>query len=531
MNENRTYDAIIIGGGHNGLVNAAYLAKGGLDTLVLERRPFVGGAAITEELEPGFKFTTFSYALSLLRPDIVQDLDLVEHGMMVLPMPNTFQPETNGDYLFLGADSHENYHEIARHSPEDAEAYHDFGHIMDRVCHAMKPLVDMIPPNSRSQEPEELAKMAELESYLEGLDPDVQEMVNRLWTGSVADILDDYFENDLLKAMITSSAIIGSKVGPRSERSGLIWLFHKMGEYDGVFGDWGFHKGGNGGFTQTLARAVESFGGTIQTDAAVSHVINQNGKAVGVALENGDELYADIVVSALDPRRTFMQLVDPAELPDDLVEAITNYKFQGTAAKVNFALTDVPPFPGLEGREEIFMGFTNVGPSIDYLEEAFADAKAGRFSRRPFLDCCVQSTVDPDMAPAGKHIMSCFVMYAPYHLSESDWDTERENLGDAVQETIEEFFPGFGKLILHREVVTPLDIERMVGLSEGNIFQGELFAPQMFFNRPAPGWNQYRTPIAGYYQCGSGTHPGGCVIGGPGKLAAQQIFGDREVTA
>ena len=209
------------------------------------------------------------------------------------------------------------------------------------------------------------------------------------------------------------------------------------------------------------------------------------------------------------------------------VEAITNYKFQGTAAKVNFALDGLPPFPGMENLPEVFAGFTNVGPSIEYLEEAFADCQAGRYSRRPFLDCCVQSTIDPDMTPAGKHIMSCFVMYAPYHLADSDWDSERENLGDTVQTTLEEFFPGFGDLVLHREVVTPLDIERLVGLTEGNIFAGELFASQMFLNRPAPGWNQYRTPIQGYYQCGSGTHPGGCVIGGPGKLAAQQILGDR----
>jgi phytoene dehydrogenase-like protein len=523
---NEKYDAIVIGGGHNGLVNACYLAKGGLNTLVLERRPFVGGAAITEELIPGFKFTTFSYALSLLRPDIVQDLDLVKHGMMVLPMPYTFQPDTNGDYLLLGADTYENYHQIARYSLNDAEGYLDLGHILDRLCYALKPLMDMIPPNSVSDNPEEVRRLAEVNGYLDNLDEDLKPLLDKLWTGSVSDILDEYFEHELVKSMIASSSIIGSKVGPRSPNSGLVWLFHKMGEVDGVFGEWGFHKGGNGGFTQVLARAFEAFGGTIQLDAAVDSVIDENGTAIGVRLANGDEFYADIIVSALDPRRTFTQLVDPAKLPSDLVEAITNYKFQGTAAKVNFALEAPPTFPGLEGRTDIFQGFTNIGPSIDYLEEAFADADAGRFSRRPFLDCCVQSTIDPDMTPAGKHIMSCFVMYAPYHLAESDWDTERENLANTVQATLEEFFPGFGKLVLHRECVTPLDIERIVGLSEGNIFAGELFAPQMFMNRPAPGWNQYRTPIAGYYQCGSGTHPGGCVIGGPGKLAAQQIFND-----
>ncbi|MBT8251130.1 MAG: NAD(P)/FAD-dependent oxidoreductase, partial [Acidimicrobiia bacterium] len=270
----------------------------------------------------------------------------------------------------------------------------------------------------------------------------------------------------------------------------------------------------------------------IRTAAEVDEVIVEEGSAVGVRLVDGEEIRAATVVSALDPRRTFMQLVDPALLPSDLRSTIGSMKFQGTAAKVNFALGGLPPFPGLEDRPEAFEGFTNIGPSIEYLETAFADCEAGRFSRRPFLDVCVQSTLDPDMSPPGKHVMSCFVMYAPYHLrsedgSIGDWDVEREQLGDTVQATLEEFFPGFGDLILHREIVTPLDIERTVGLTEGNIFAGELFAEQMFFNRPAPGWNQYRTPIEGYYQCGSGTHPGGCVIGGPGKLAATQILHDR----
>ncbi len=518
------YDAIVIGGGHNGLVNAGYLAKAGLSTLVLERRHLVGGAAITEELVPGFHFTTFSYAISLIRPEIVQDLELVKYGMMVLPLINTFQPGLDGEYLFLGSDADANYHEIARHSIEDAEAARDLDHLISRLCRALKPWMDRIPPNSLSSDPADIAAIAELETYMAGLDREVREMMEKFTRCSAAEILDEYFENELVKALYASSGIIGSRVGPRDKESGLVWLFHKMGDYDGVPGQWGFHKGGNGGFTQVLARAVEGWGGTIRTHAGVDRVIYENGRATGVTLEDGSTLEADIVVSALDPRQTFTRLVDPDDLPQDLVQHIAEYKFQGSAAKVNFALSDLPSFPGLEGRDDIFRGFTNLGPSIDYLEQAFADCKAGRFSRRPFLDCCVQSTLDPDMTPPGKHIMSAFVMYAPYHLAESDWETERENLGDTVQSTIEEFFPGFGDSVLHREVVTPLDIETLLGLSEGNIFAGELFESQLFLNRPAPGWNQYRTPIEGYYQCGSGTHPGGCVTGGPGKLAAQQIL-------
>lgn len=531
MQQQTHYDAIVIGGGHNGLVNASYLAKAGLKTLVLEQRPFVGGAAITEELLPGYKFTTFSYALSLVRPDIVEDLDLATHGLMVLPMTNTFQPGFHGEYLLLGPDKDANFHEISRFSVRDAEAYRDLSHLIDRVCHALRPLVDEIPPNSVSQDPADLAEMAKLEQYMADMSADVREMLNKFTSCSAAEILDEYLESDLLKAQIVSSGIIGSKAGPHSKESGLVWLFHKLGEYDGVQGEWGFHKGGNGGFTQVVARAFEALGGTIQTDAAVDRVVYADGGAVGVRLKDGTVIDAPIVVSALDPRRTFMQLVDPNDLPADLIQAITDYKFQGTASKVNFALSGIPTFPGLEGRRDIFTGFTNVGPSIEYLEEAFADCLAGRFSRRPFIDCCLQSTVDPDMSPPGKHVLSCFVMYTPYELAESDWDAERENMADAVQATLEEFFPGFGALVEHREIVTPLDIERVVGLSEGNIFAGELFSPQMFLNRPAAGWNQYRTPIAGYYQCGSGTHPGGGVMGGPGKLAARQILKDRAALA
>ncbi len=522
------YDAIVVGAGHNGLVNACYLAKAGLNTLLLERRHLVGGATITEEVVPGFHFTTFSYAISLMRPEIVKDLELVKHGMMVLPLVNTFQPGLDGEYLLLGAESDANYHEIARHSAADAEAARDLDHLIARLVRSLKPWMDRIPPNSRSSDPADLAALAELEGWYEALDPDVRAMLERFRTKSAAEILGEYFESDLVKALYASSGIIGSRCSVRDRASGIVWLFHKLGEFDGDPGHWGFHKGGNGGFTQVLARAFESFGGTVRLNASVAGLRYEEGRSTGVELEDGTVIESDLVVSALDPRQTFLRLVDPEDLPEDLVGRIRDFKFQGTAAKVNFALSDVPTFPGLEGREDIFRGFTNLGPSIDYLMEAWADCEAGRVSRRPFVDCCVQSTIDPDMAPAGQHVMSCFVMYAPYHLADSDWETERDNLGITVQETIEEFFPGFGELVLHREVVTPMDIEQLIGLSEGNIFAGELLEDQLFLNRPAPGWNQYRTPISGYYQCGSGTHPGGCVTGGPGWLAAKQILGDRE---
>jgi phytoene dehydrogenase-like protein len=530
MAKSNDYDAIVIGGGHNGLVNGAYLDRAGLKTLILERRHLVGGAAITEELYPGFSFTTFSYALSLLRPEIVQELELTKHGFMPLLMPTTFAPTEDGDYLYLGQDKNENHHEIGRHSKHDADAYDAYGHMMEQVVHAIRPLMDSIPPDITSKEPEERARMAAIGSYLADLPPRVLQNLVRLLTGSAADILEDYFESDIMQGWLASSGIIGTKVGPRSQGSGLVLLYHSFGEHDSAYGAWAFHKGGNGGFTQVLARAAESLGAEIRLESPVDRVLTKDGRATGVVLEDGTELTGGTVVSALDPRRTFMQLVDPRELPTDLVEDISRFKFQGTSAKVNFALDANPNFPGLEGRTEMYRGFINIGPSLDYLERAFDDAKYGWYSARPYIDACIQSNVDPDMAPPGKAVMSNFIQYAPYRLKESDWDTERENLGDVVQARLEEIFPGFGDLVLHREVVTPLDIERTVGLTEGNIFAGEFLAPQMFFFRPAPGWNQYRTPIEGYYQCGSGTHPGGCVMGAPGRFASQQILSDLRRT-
>ncbi len=522
----RTYDAIVVGGGHNGLVNGAYLAKAGLKTLIIERRSLVGGAAITEELIPGFHFTTFSYALSLLRPDIIHELDLVKHGFLPILMPSSFAPMENGDYLLLGKDRDDNVKEIMRHSPHDADAMDRYEHDIERVCQVVKPLFDKPPPDIFGKAPEDLVAVAELASHLRGVEPKVMHDLVRLLTGSAADFLDDYFRSDILKAYLASSGIIGTKVGPMSQGSGLVLLFHNVGEHDGHFGTWAFHKGGNGGFTKVLAHAAEAYGAEILLDSPVDTVLTHDGRTLGVALADGTELHAGIVVSALDPRRTFTELVDPRELPSDLVENVNRMKFQGTSAKVNFALDALPTYPALPDGTDHYGGFINIGPTMEYLERAFDDAKYGWYSRRPFIDGAIQSVVDPDLAPPGKHVMSCFVQYAPYHLKESDWDTERDRFADTVQATLELFFPGFGDLVLHREVVTPLDIERVVGLTEGNIFGGEFLAPQMYFFRPAPGWSRYRTPIDGYYQCGSGTHPGGCVMGAPGKLASQRILAD-----
>ena len=520
------FDAIIVGGGHNGLVNAGYLAKAGLRTLVLEQRHLVGGAAITEELHPGFSFTTFSYALSLLRPEIVQELDLVRHGFLPLMMPSSFHPTGDGDYLLLGDDHAQNVQEIRRHSRHDADAYERYHHDLDRVVQAVQPLFDHAPPDVFGHDPEDAADVTWLLDHLGSVERGVMHDVVRLLTGSASDWLEDYFEHEAVKGFHASSSIIGSKVGPMSPGSGLVLLFHKMGEHDGHLGSWAFHKGGNGGFTQVLARAAEAHGAEIRLGARVSAVLTRDGRATGVALEDGTELHAPTVVSALDPQRTFLDLLDPRELPADLVDNVSRMRFRGVSAKVNFALDALPVFPALPDTDAHYGGFLNIGPTIEYVERAFDAAKYGWYSERPFIDAAIQSVVDPDMAPPGKHVMSCFVQYAPYQLRGSDWDTEREPFADKAQAVLESHFPGFGDLVLHREVVTPPDIERLTGLTEGNIFAGEFLTPQMYFFRPAPGWSQYRTPIRGYYQCGSGTHPGGCVIGSPGKLASQRVLRD-----
>ena len=527
MTDAHRYDAIIVGGGHNGLVNGAYLAKAGMNTLILEQRHLVGGAAITEELYPGFSFTTFSYGLSLVRPEVIRELELVKHGFNPIYMPTVFAPMENGDYLLLGPDRDENIHEIGRHSRRDADAFDRYEHDLARVLQMLYPLSDRVPPDIFGSTPEDTEDVAWLLRHLGSADKKVIHDAVRIITGSVSDFLDDYFESEIVKGYLAASSTTGTKVGPMSAGSGLVWLMQMLGEHDGHLGSWSFHKGGNGGFTQVLGRAAQSFGTEILLDSRVDHVLTKDGKAVGVVLTDGTEFHADVVVSALDPRQTFTKLVDPRELPSDLVESIDRYQFNGTSAKVNFALDDVPRYPALGDRTDQYRGFVSIAPSIEYLERAYDASKYGWFSERPYLDTSFQTFLDPDMAPPGKHVMSCFVSYAPYHLKGSNWDAERNNLGDTVQSTIESFFPGFGDLVLHREVVTPLDIERVVGLSEGNIYAGDYLLPQLYFFRPAPGWSQYRTPIEGYYQCGSGTHPGGCVTGAPGRLASQQILKDR----
>jgi phytoene dehydrogenase-like protein len=522
----RSYDAIVIGGGHNGLVCAAYLARAGKRVLVLERRERVGGAAVSEEVFPGFRFSVFSYVVSLLRPEIIRELGLPRHGLHILPLESTLTPLANGDYLAQWNDHDQNRRELARHSLRDAEAYEEYGRRMHHMARAVKPLLAMAPPDPASLHPRDLLGLARLGAHLRGLGSARFHELCKLMTMSSADYLDQWFECEPLKATKSASGIIGTLAGPRSPGTAFVLLHHYMGELDGVFRAWGFAKGGNGSVSEAIAAAARSWGAEIRTNAPVARVRVEGGRADGVVLEDGEEIRARRVVSNADPRRTFLEMVGEKHLPADFVAAIRRYRFRGSSGKVNLALGELPRFTCLPLAGAPLRGAISISPSVEYLERAYDEAKYGEFSRRPYLDMVIPSLLDPSMAPPGKHVMSIFVQYAPYRLNGGWTDARREAFGDAVVNTIAEYAPNLKSSILHRQVITPADIERTLGLSEGNIFQGELSLQQMFYLRPAAAWARYRTPIQDLFQCGAGTHPGGGVMGASGRNAARAILGE-----
>ena len=519
------YDAIVIGGGHNGLTCAAYLARARKRVLVLERRHVLGGAAVTEEVFPGFKFSVCSYVVSLLRPEIIRDLDLPSHGMELLPLDGTFTPMPSGDYLWRVNDHEKTRREIARHSRLDADAYDEYGRAMVEMGRFAKPILSMTPPDPTSLDPRGLLELLGMGKRFRGMRSHDRINQVQLLTMSAVDFLDQWFETDVLKATMSASGIIGTFLGVRSPGTAYVLLHHYMGEIDGSFRSWGLSRGGTGAISNAIGDAARGFGAEIRTRSPVAKILTKNGRATGVALENGDEFRADIVVSSVDPRVTFEKWIGEKELPSDFIEAVRRYKFRGSSGKVNLALDGLPNFTCLPGAGPHLRGAVSISPSVDYMERAYDDAKYGRFSRRPYMDIVIPSLTDTSLAPPGKHVMSCFVQYAPYDLRGGDWDSQREAFGDAVIDTIAEYAPNIKDLILHRQVLTPLDIEREFGLSEGNIFQGELTLEQLFFLRPVPGWAQYTTPIRSLYMCGSATHPGGGIMGAPGKNAAERILG------
>jgi phytoene dehydrogenase-like protein len=526
------YDAIVIGGGHNGLTAAAYLARAGRKVLVLERRHLVGGAAVTEEVFPGFRFSVCSYVVSLLRPEIIRDLDLPRHGLEILPLDGTFTPMPDGDHLWRVNDHAKTRREIARHSRLDAEAYDEYGMAMVEMARFVKPILNMTPPDPLSLSPRELVKLLFLGRRFRGLaDMDRYNQV-QLMTMSAADFLDQWFETDVLKATMAASGIIGTFLGVRSPGTAYVLLHHYMGEIDGAFRSWGFARGGTGAISNAIAAAAREAGAEIRTEAPVARITVTGGQASGVVLANGDELAAGLVLSSVDPNLTFLKFIDSKELPGEFLDEVRRYKFRGSSGKVNLALDGLPNFTCMPGEGPHLRGAISISPGVDYMERAYDQAKYGEFSRRPYMDMVIPTLTDTSIAPPGKHILSCFVQYAPYHLrgagpQSGDWDQQRDAFGDTVIDTIAEYAPNIRDIILHRQVLTPLDLERDFGLTEGNIFQGELTLEQLFFSRPVPGWAQYTTPIRNLWMCGSATHPGGGIMGAPARNCALRILGQK----
>jgi phytoene dehydrogenase-like protein len=532
------YDAVIIGGGHNGLVSAAYLARAGLKTLVLEQRHVLGGAAVTEELYPGFRFSVFSYVVSLLRPEIIRELDLPRHGLDILPLDGTFTPlrpgegpaKGGGDYLWRVNDHGRTIRELRRWSLSDAEAYEEYGQLMVEMARFIKPILAITPPDLTSLDPRPLLPLAGLARAFQQLPERQQAVFVQLMTMSAADFLDQWFETDPLKATMSASGIIGTYQGVRSPGTAYVLLHHYMGEIDGAFRAWGIPKGGTGGISNAIGSAAQAFGAEIRTEAPVERILVKDGRAVGVALRgSGEVIESNTVLSSVDARQTFLSLVEPGSLDAEFEDEVRRFKFRGSSGKVNMAVDRLPDFTCLPGPGEHLRGAISFSPSLDEMEQAYDDAKYNRFSRKPYIDMIIPTLVDPSMAPPGKHVISCFVQYAPYKLAPElgSWDDQREAFGDAVVDRIAEFAPNIRDVILFRNVQTPLDIERTTGLTEGNIFQGELSLEQLFFSRPVPGYARFRTPIRDLWLCGSSTHPGGGIMGANGRIAAMELLRSR----
>jgi len=521
-----TYDALVIGAGHNGMIAAAYLARAGKKVCVLERREIVGGAAVTEEIFPGYRFSEFSYVVSLLRPEIIRDLQLPRHGLKILPLPSTVTPLDNGDYL-AGWDDHDlTRREIYRHSPRDAEAYDEYSRVMARAAKAIKPIIGLVPPDPSSLSWRDMKGLLKLGQYGRSLSEHEIYRIAKLVTQSSADLLEEWFELDPLKGTKAASGIIGTYLGPRSPGTAYVLLHHYMGEIDGAFRAWGFAKNGTGGVTAAIAASARALGVEIRTNAAVDKVIVKGGRAAGVALANGDEFHAKVVMSAADPKRSFLQFVDQQHFPDEFVQAIRNFRVRGSSGKLNIALSGLPDFTCLPGEGPLHRGAISISPSIEYVERAYDEAKYGQYSSQPYMDIIIPSMIDRDMAPPGHHVMSCFVQYAPYDIEGGWTDARKEAFGETVISTIEKYAPNIRQVIVGKQVITPHDIERIAGITGGNIFHGELLLHQLFFLRPAPQWADFRTPLAGYYFGAAGAHPGGGVMGAAGKMAATEILKD-----
>jgi phytoene dehydrogenase-like protein len=523
----KQYDVIVVGAGHNGLTTAGYLARSGLKVLALERSDKVGGAAISRQIHPEVTYSNCSYVCSLLRPEIMRELELSKFGLQVIPYEGGATMMRNGDHYAAYANPDAKRREMSRHSKRDAEAYCRYSNDVMRQCKFIKPMLMRTPPDPTSFKPRDLMELLYLGKRFYNMGESRMYDTIRFFTMSAADYLDEYFESDVIKGHLSGSSIIGTALGPRSPGSAYVLLHHYMGEVDGHAGSWGFARGGMGAITQAMAASLKASGGEIRVDAPVAKILTLGGKATGVRLESGVEIRAPIVVSNLDVKRTFLKTIDANDLPAEFVDRVRNFRIRGSSAKLNIALDGMPEFPSIPKGSPVLKGDLHYSESLDEVERAYDDWKDGRWSRVPYIDMIAPSLIDPTMAPEGKHFLSVFVQYCPYELAEGEWNPERkQRFGQTVIDAIARYSPDFKQKILHAEIRTPRDIEAEVGLTEGNIFQGELTMDQLMFNRPVPGYAQYRTPIKNVYMCGSSTHPGGGVMGAPGANAAREILRD-----
>ncbi len=523
----KKYDAIIIGAGHNGLVNAAYLAKAGLDVVVLEKNDYIGGASTSREMHEGWIYSSASYVCSMLRQAIHRDLNLSKHGLILVPYMSTVNFGDDGSTLIDYSNEEAAYLEMKRHSPHDADSMHRFQADLTRYAQFIRKTLLRTPPDPTSFRPRDIRELLFLGKRFWSLgEKEMYEYV-RFFTMSAAEFLEDYFENGLIKAAMASPGIIGTALGVCSPGSAYILLHHVMGDVDGNIGAWGLARGGMGAISDSIAGALREHGGELRINAGVSQVMVRNGRAAGVVLESGEELNANIVVSNLDAKRTFTKIMDRDDLPPGIYEKAQNFKIRGSSGKVNIALSGLPKFNGLPDNRYIDRGGLNFTGSLETMERAYDCWKHGRWSDDPFVEAVIPSAWDPTVAPPGKHWMSNFIQYCPPKLADGPWTPQkRDRFGQSVIDKIERYSPGFSDLIVHMEVRTPHELENEIGLTEGNIFQGELTIDQLLFNRPFPGYAQYRMPLRNLYMCGSSTHPGGGVSGACGANAAREILMD-----
>ena len=528
------YDAVIVGGGHNGLVTAAYLARAGRKVLVLERRELVGGCSVTEEIWPGYRVSTAAYLTSLLQERIVRELELPRYGYRVdAKDPAFFSAFPDGRHFFMWQDRAKTLAEIAKFSHHDAEVYPAYEDLLERISQVVEGLLLTTPPNFPPRTGMDFVDYLKLVGRMRGLGAgDVVALV-KIFTQSAADFLDEWFESEQVKVTLATDGVIGANGGPRSPGTAYILLHHCMGGVAGHRGLWGFVRGGMGAVAEAMAASARAKGVSIRVNAAVAKVTVRSGRAQGVVLETGEEIEAAMVASNLDPKVTFLRLLDAGDLEPDFVAAIRHFRIEGTSCKINLALNGLPEFtaypgtrpgapPGAAGPHH--RATMHICPSIEHVERAWDDAKYGRASERPLLELTIPTMYDPSLAPAGKHIMGIFLQYAPYTLREGTWDDLREPFGDRVIALIEEYAPNIRRIIEHRQVLSPLDLERRFGITGGNIFHGEMSLDQMFVMRPVAGWARYRTPVKGLFLCGSGAHPGGGVMGAPGFNCAREML-------